>query len=76
MLEKETSTFESFLPQLLKTEVGKFALIKDDQLVGVYKALIDALKAGYGKFKDQPFLVRQIELTSQPLNFTNYFFIL
>jgi hypothetical protein len=39
MLEKETSTFESFLPQLLKTEVGKFALIKDDQLVGVYKAL-------------------------------------
>ena len=71
MLEKEINTFEQVLPELLKTDVGKFALVKDDQIVGVFAAIADALSYGYEKFKDRPFFVRQVLPTQQPLNFVN-----
>jgi len=71
MLEKETKTFEKNLPELVKTDMGKFVLIKDEKVVGTFYAVQDALKAGYEKFKDQPFFVRQIVPVQQPLNFAN-----
>ncbi len=75
MLEKETKIFEQKLPELLKTDPGKFVLIKDEEIVGTYSAMQDALNAGYQKFRDQPFFVRQILPVQQPLNFmNNYFF--
>ena len=76
MLEKETKYYEMKLPELVQTNVGKFALIKGEQLIGTYDALNDALKSGYEKFKDKPFLVKQIVPAQQPLNFANnYLFV-
>lgn len=60
MLEKESRVFEQKLPELVNTDMGKFILIKDDLVIGTFAALLDALKFGYEKFKDQPFFVRQI----------------
>jgi len=71
MLETETKTFEDRLPELIKTDVGKFVLIKDDKVVGTYSAIQDALKDGYEKFKGQAFFVRQIVPVQLPLNFAN-----
>jgi hypothetical protein len=71
MLEKETKTFEQKLPNLIKTDMGKFVLIKDEQIIGTFDAILDALKSGYDKFKNQPFFVKQILATQQPLNFAN-----
>ncbi|MCX6272307.1 MAG: hypothetical protein NTU44_14045 [Bacteroidetes bacterium] len=75
MLETETKTFEQKLPELIKTDSGKFVLIKEDQIYGTYAAMADALKAGYEKFRDQPFFVRQIIVTQQPMNFTNNYLL-
>ena len=50
MLEKETKTFEQKLPELLTTDVGKFVLIKEEQVIGVFAAMEDALISGYEKF--------------------------
>jgi hypothetical protein len=71
MLEKEALIFEQKLPELVKTDKEKFVLIKEEQIIGTYTALADALKFGYEKFRDQPFFVRQIFATPQPLNFAN-----
>ena len=71
MLELETRIFEQQLSELVKTDKEKFALIKGEQVIGTYTALADALKFGYEKFKNQPFFVRQILATPQPLNFVN-----
>jgi hypothetical protein len=71
MLEKEQNTFEQKLPELLKSNLGKFVLIKGDQVIGTYVAIDDALNIGYDKFKSEPFFVRQILAIQQPLNFTN-----
>jgi hypothetical protein len=75
MLEKETKYFETKLAELVKTDMGKFVLIKDEQIYGIYAAPTDALKVGYEKFREQPFFVRQILLTQQPLNFSNNYFL-
>ena len=66
MLEIETKTFEEKLSELIKTGNGKFVLIKQDQVIGTLAALADTLKSGYGKFREQPFFVRQILLIWQP----------
>jgi hypothetical protein len=71
MLEIETRFFESELPNLLKTDIGKYVLIKDKKIHGVYEALGDALKAGYERFAKEEFLVKQIVPAQQPMNFAN-----
>ena len=71
MLEKESETFNRMLPDLLKTDINKFVLIKEDKVIGTFIAIDDALNYGYEKFHDKPFFVRQILQMQQPLNFMN-----
>lgn len=71
MLELETKYFESKLPQLIQSDMGKVVLIKDEQIIGMFAAMADALKAGYEKFKEEPFFVKQILPVQEPLNFAN-----
>lgn len=75
MLELEVKTYEEKLPELLKTDTGRFVLIKEQNVVGTFAAIEDALQSGYEKFKNTPFFVRQILPVQQTLNFTyNHFF--
>ena len=71
MLEKETKLFDQKLPELIKSDLGHFVLIKDDQVYGTFEAVNDALKFGYEKFGNQSFFVKQILPAQQPLNFAN-----
>ena len=70
MLDTEVKIFEQKLPELLRTSLGKFVLIKGSQIIGVFVAMEDALNSGYEKFKEQPFFVREILPMQPPLNFT------
>ena len=71
MLEQEVKTFEQKLPELVKSDLGKFVLIMDTRVIGTFVAIQDALQAGYEHFKEQPFFVRQISPIQEPLNFAN-----
>ena len=71
MLEKETMVFEQKLPELVKSDLGKYVLVKEDKIIGAFVAIVDALSYGYEKYHDQPFFVRQVSLTNQPLDFAN-----
>ena len=76
MLEKEAKFYDTKVADLIKTDMGKFVLIKEEQIYGTFDAVTDALKYGYEKFDNQPFFVRQILPMQQPLNFTNnYLFV-
>jgi hypothetical protein len=59
-LEKEMEAYRQKLPELTDQE-GKFALFHGDSFVDVFTSYEDAVKAGYEKFKLEPFLVRQIQ---------------
>lgn len=63
-LETELATYQRNLPEL-KAHGGKFALVHGQELVGVYGTYEDALKAGYGLFSLNPFLVKQIQAVEQ-----------
>jgi hypothetical protein len=68
-LQKEIETYNAKLPELLGS-IGKFVLIKGDQVEGTYDTYEDALKIGYERFKLDPFLVKQIVPAEQIHFFT------
>ena len=69
-LQKELDTYKKVLPTLLPENEGKFVVIHDSQVAGVFSSLEDALKIGYDKFGLDPFLVKKIEAVKQVLFFS------
>ncbi len=66
-LEGELAAYRAKLPTLTQHE-GKFVLIHGEDAVDFFSTYEDATKAGYQKFKLEPFLVKQI-LTTEPVFF-------
>jgi hypothetical protein len=58
-LERELAAYKNKLPEL-KEQEGKFVLIHGDEVVDIFSAYEDAIKAGYEQFGLEPFLVKQI----------------
>ena len=63
-LEKELATYRRERQSLLE-QAGKYVLISEDHVDGVWDTYQDAIKAGYAKFGLQPFLVKRIEAIDQ-----------
>jgi len=68
-LEKELQTYEQKQEELMAHK-GKYALIYQDQVLGVFAAYEDALQEGYKKVGTEPFLVKCIESTETVQHFT------
>jgi hypothetical protein len=68
-LEKELATYQSKLPEL-KDQEGKYVLIQGDRIIDFFSTYEDAIKAGYQKFKLEPFLVKQVH-ASEPVFFVS-----
>ncbi len=61
-LEKELETYNARFAELQANE-GKFVLIHEAEIGGVFETYADALKIGYEKYKLAPFLVKKIAST-------------
>ena len=61
-LATELGTYKRLLPTLLKDE-GKYAVIKGEQLIGIFDSYSDALAEGYKVAKLDAFLVKIISGT-------------
>ena len=66
----EKKAYENALPDLLKEE-GKFALVKGENVVGVYESYEDALKVGYEKFGLESFFIKRIQQIEEPIYILN-----
>ena len=71
ILDRELTTYEVKKHELLGNSNGKFVLIKDDVVVDVFDTPIDAIRIGYERFGNVPFLVKQIVEVDIPQNFTS-----
>ncbi len=71
LLEKELKTFEKNKGELIGKSKEKFALIKDDKIIGIFDTKIDAIRQGYQILGNVPFLVKQIVEIETPQNFTS-----
>ena len=60
-LSKEYQYYLQHKADLLRQHKGKFALIKEEQLVGTFDTDQDAYKAGLQQFGNVPFLIIRIE---------------
>lgn len=58
-LERELALYNEHLLELLPNE-GKYVVIKGEEVLDVYDTLDDALGAGYERYGDVDFLVKQI----------------
>lgn len=61
--EKEIAAYRRELPRLLQEQqAGKFVLIKEDQVLGVYDTWPAANEAGLNQFGlDEPFCVQKVD---------------
>ncbi len=69
-LEKELETYKKNLSELVAKHEGKFVLIHDEHVVDTFSTYEDAIKAGYQRFKADPFLVQQV-LAIEPVFFVS-----
>lgn len=65
-LREELDTFERELPVLLGTSEGKWALVDDSKVLGVFETQLDAINQGYRQLGNVPFLVKQVVAVESP----------
>ena len=66
MLEKERKFFDKNKAKLVAEHVGKFVLVKDSILIGVFNTIEEAISEGARRFGLQSFLVRQVNEAPTP----------
>jgi hypothetical protein len=66
VLEKEWEIYEQQRTRLLAAHEGKFVVIHDNEVLGVYESRSEAHRAGYQRFGRVPFLVHEIVATERP----------
>ena len=59
-LEQELATYERERAHLEREHMGKFVLIREDKVIGTYDTFETAAKEGVSRFKNSPFLIRQV----------------
>ncbi len=69
-LEKELATYQKEKSRLLAESMGKFVLIKEDKVVGIFVSQEDALAEGYKQFGNTEFLIKKITEFEEIGNFT------
>jgi hypothetical protein len=68
-LRREVETYELNRARLLGESLGKYVLIRDDEIVGSYDTESDAIDEGYRRFGNVPFFVRRVAAVDEPANF-------
>jgi hypothetical protein len=71
ILEPELKTYEANRRELLGKARGKFVLIKDSDLIGIFDTELDAIRQGYQRFGNVPFLVNEIVEVDVPRDFVS-----
>jgi hypothetical protein len=73
VLASELKTYEQHRDELLETAEGKFVLVHETEVAGMYETQMDGINEGYRRFGNVPFLVKQILKVEVPLNFSSHY---
>ena len=71
-IARNYEAFEKMLPNLLQTASGKFALLRDRELVGLFDTASAAHFAAVDRFDDRLFSVQKVEESAVSLGFFSY----
>jgi hypothetical protein len=67
---REEAAYARECDRLLRDHVGKFVAVHDDEVLGPYDTLAEALMGGYDRFGDVPIQYRPIE-PKEPSDFVS-----
>lgn len=59
-VDENFDAFQAFLPELIDQQRGKFALMRDRQIVEVFDTAGDALRAATLKYSDGRFSIQEV----------------
>ena len=59
-VDRNYESFQKRLPDLLQTHAGKFALMRDGEVVDIFDSMADAARAGRRLYPDGLFSVQKI----------------
>jgi hypothetical protein len=71
-LQTELDFFERRRLDLLREAPGRYVLVKEAQLLGVYDSELEALRSGFKRLGRQAFLVKQIVQADVPITFSTF----
>lgn len=71
LLDTELRTSDQHRDRLIGSAEGTFALVRGDEIVGIYDSKMDAVAAGYPRFGTVAFLVKQIVRIDPPQHFAS-----
>jgi hypothetical protein len=70
-LDRELETYAAHKGELLASDRGKIVLIKNDEVCGTFDTQMDAIRDGYRRFGNVPFLVKQVVEVDVPAWFAS-----
>lgn len=59
-VERNYAAFKALLPELLKSDARRFALMRGGKVVTCFDTSRDAIEAGRQLFQDRPFSIQEI----------------
>ena len=72
-IERNYAAFKDIISDLLaEKNEGSYALMRDQRLQGIYSTAGAAARAGYAKYRDQPYSVQLISDEPVDLGFFSY----
>jgi hypothetical protein len=64
--------FQEMLPKLIHIHAGKYAVMRDGEIVGFYDTFRDALRFAYSKFGEGEFSVQEVTRPNVSLGYHSY----
>ena len=71
-IERNYAAFMDMIDGLIREDEGKYALLHNQKLEGIYPTAKEAGKAGYGRFSGQPFSIQLVSKEPVDLGFYSY----
>ncbi|MGQ7830407.1 hypothetical protein [Altererythrobacter sp. Z27] len=71
-IERNYAVFLDLLRSLLPKEAGRYALLHDQKLIGVFDSPADAERKGFEKFGKSPYSIQQVDSEPVDLGFYSY----
>lgn len=71
-IERNYAAFLDMLDRLLTSNPGQYVLLHDRKMEGVYPTAKEAGRAGYNKYKEEPFSIQLVSREPVDLGFYSY----
>lgn len=71
-IDKNYAAFEKALPRIMQQYSGRFALMRNAEIVDYYDTARDAVTAGGRLYEDGEFSVQEVTLTPVNLGYFSY----